>query len=263
MKGYKGLDADFKCRGFQYEVGKEYEIDEISLCKRGFHFCKKMADVFSYYGSIDCRYAEVEAVGEIIEGDDKCVTDKIRIIKEIPRREAVDMSNSGNRNSGNRNSGDCNSGNWNSGDRNSGNRNSGDWNSGYWNSGDWNSGDWNSGVFCTNKNPAIKFFDKDSDWTINDWFSSAARSVMSDCPYSYSDFIYESDMTEEEKADHPEHKTIGGYVKAFTVTNEDKQKWWNGLPDKDKQAVYSLPNFDAEKFRQCTGIEVEHDVRRR
>ena len=84
---------------------------------------------------------------------------------------------------------------------------------------------------------------------------------MSGCPYSHSNFIYESDMTEEEKADHPEHKTIGGYVKVFTVTNEDKQKWWNGLPDKDKQAVYSLPNFDADKFRQCTGIEVEHENR--
>ena len=287
MKGYKGFNADMTCRGFQYEVGKEYEIDgEISLCNHGFHFCKKMADAFGYYGGIDCRYAEVEAIGEIIEGDDKCVTDKIRIIKEIPRLEAVGMSNSGHSNSGHRNSGHwnsghCNSGDWNSGHRNSGNwnsgdwnsgdwnsghRNSGHWNSGHWNSGDrnsgnWNSGDWNSGVFCTNKNPTIKLFDKDSDWTINDWINSSANRVMSGCPYSHSDFIYEPDMTEEEKADHPEHKTIGGYVKAFTVTNEDKQKWWNGLPDKDKQAVYSLPNFDADKFRQCTGIEVEHENR--
>ena len=43
MKGYKIFDADWKCRGFQYEVGKTYETKEkISLCNAGFHFCKKI-----------------------------------------------------------------------------------------------------------------------------------------------------------------------------------------------------------------------------
>ena len=189
--------------------------------------------------------------------------------------------NSGNRNSGNRNSGNCNSGNWNSGNRNSGDRNSGDynngdrnsgnwnsgdwnsgdwnsgdWNSGDWNSGDWNSGDWNSGVFNTEKNPKIKIFDTESDWTMNDWYNSKAYNVMSDCPYTYSTYIYESDMTDIEKANHPEYKTIGGYVKTFVATAKDKQKWWDNLSDEDKQAVYDIPFFDANKFRQCTEIDV-------
>ena len=64
-------------------------------------------------------------------------------------------------------------------------------------------------------------------------------------------------MTDEEKERHPEYKTIGGYIKVFTVTAEDRQKWWDSLSENNKQAVYDLPNFDAEKFKECTGIEVE------
>ena len=179
-------------------------------------------------------------------------------------------SNSGNRNSGDgnsgdRNSGDSNSGDWNSGNRNSGysnsgNRNSGDGNSGDWNSGDWNSGDWNcgnrsSGVFCTEKQPTIKIFDVQTDWTFDDWTDSEAYKVMSKCPYSYSDYIGADDMTDEEKERHPEYKTIGGYVKTFTATAEDKQKWWDNLSKSDKNEVKALPNFDADKFCECVGIE--------
>ena len=165
-------------------------------------------------------------------------------------------SNSGDWNSGNRNSGNWNSGNRNSGDSNSGDSNSGDWNSGNSNSGDWNSGNWNSGVFNTDKTPTIKMFDKDSSWTYDDWYNSRARCIMTGCPYSYSDYIPADDMTDEEKEKHPEYKTIGGgFVKTFTVTAEDKQKWWDGLSESDKTEVKALPNFDEKKFCECVGIK--------
>ena len=169
--------------------------------------------------------------------------------------------NSGNRNSGNRNSGYCNSGycnsgDWNSGDCNSGNRNSGNWNSGDWNSGDWNSGDCNSGIFCTDKNPKIKLFDVDSDLTMRDWINSRARMIMNRCPYTYADFISAASMTDEEKKRHPEHKTIGGFVKVFVATTEDKQRWWDDLPEDDKAEIYKLPNFNAEKFEECVGVKI-------
>ena len=86
-----------------------------------------------------------------------------------------------------------------------------------------------------------------------------ARYVMDKCPYSYSDFIYTEDMTDEEKENHPEYKTIDGYIKVITVTDSDKQTWWDKLSEDDKKKVYALPNFDAEKFKSCTGIEVEHE----
>ena len=276
MKGYKAFNNDLTCRGMQYEIGKEYVFDGKPIpCKQGFHFCETIADCYEFYPmSDDTRICEVEATGEIAEDGVKRVTNVIKILAEITcdnlRKGNTGTRNSGNRNSGdsnsgNRNSGDSNSGDWNSGYRNSGysnsgNRNSGDWNSGdrnsgYRNSGDWNSGYRNSGVFNTEKKPTIKMFDKESSWTYDDWYGSRARRIMEGCPYSYSDYIHADDMTDEEKENHPEHKTIGGFVKVFVATAEDKQKWWDSLSKEDKDEVKALPNFDADKFCKCVGIE--------
>ena len=266
MKGYKAFNKDLTCRGMQYEIGQEYTFDgEPIPCRQGFHFCETIADCYGFYPmKDDTRICEVEALGDIAEDGVKRVTNRIKVIAEIlsdnQRKGNTGASNSGYRNSGDWNSGNSNSGDWNSGYRNSGDWNSGDWNSGDWNSGNRNSGDWNSGnfstgVFNTKKNPTIKMFDKDSTWTIDDWNNSTARSIMTGCPYTYSDYIYTDDMTEEEKEKHPEYKTIGGFVKTFTATAEDKQKWWDSLSESDKNEVKALPNFDADKFCKCVGIK--------
>lgn len=61
MKSYKGFDKKLKCRDFQYEIGKEYEMDgEIKVCSRGFHACESPFDVFDHYTMIDSRFCEVE-----------------------------------------------------------------------------------------------------------------------------------------------------------------------------------------------------------
>ena len=261
MIGYKAFNKDLTCRGFQYEVGQTYSMDESPVpCERGFHFCKSIAETYYYYEMSDnTRICKIEALGEVQTYDDKkYCTNVIKILEEITedweRKGNSNSSNSGYRNSGNRNSGDWNSGYRNSGDWNSGNRNSGNRNSGDWNSGDWNSGDWNSGLFNTEKNPELKMFDKESDWTIEDWYSSDAKNIMDTCPYTYSDFISESKMTDEEKENHPEYKTTGGFVKTFVATKEDKEKWWNDLSVTDKDTIRALPNFDFDKFRQCVGF---------
>ena len=250
VKGFKAFNQNLQCRGMQYEIGKEYTMDESPIpCQRGYHFCKSVSDCYVFYDmSENTRICEIEAFGKVATDDEvKYCTNGIRIVAEI--EDPREASNSGSSNSGYRNSGY----------RNSGDRNSGDWNSGDWNSGDWNSGDRNSGVFCTAKNPKIKFFDKDSDWTYDDWINCGARYVMDKCPYSYSDFIYTEDMTDEEKENHPEYKTIGGYIKVITVTDSDKQTWWDKLSEDDKKKVYALPNFDAEKFKSCTGITIKEN----
>ena len=85
IRGYKGFDKDLKCRGFQYEVGKEYECNKAVICEEGFHFCEHPLDVLGYYAPSKSRYCKVEASGEIKRsktGDKVCCT-KIKIVEEI------------------------------------------------------------------------------------------------------------------------------------------------------------------------------------
>ena len=61
MKFYKGFDKDLKCRGFQYEIGKEYKEEKADLCHKGFHACENPLDTFGYYKPGDgSRYCVVE-----------------------------------------------------------------------------------------------------------------------------------------------------------------------------------------------------------
>ena len=109
-------------------------------------------------------------------------------------------------------------------------------------------------MFNSEENPKLKMFNNMSDWTINDWENSDARHIMNTCPYTHSNFIDKSDMTDEEKENHPEYKTIGGFVKVFIVTKKEKEDWWNKLSDEDKDIIKSLPNFDFDIFRKCVGF---------
>ena len=289
VKGYKVFKPDWTCKGKQYTCPGTFEEHvNPSVCNVGMHFCKNAADCFRYYDfDPNNHVAEVIAHGTVAEGEDKCATNKLEIVREIPWAEVLEIvntgkactgrcnsgdcnsgnwnsgnHNSGDRNSGDCNSGDCNSGNHNSGDRNSGDCNSGNWNSGNWNSGDWNSGDWNATSFsngCFNTvSPKIYMFNKPTDWTFKQWFDCRARYLLNqieDCPL---ECVYLSDMTDEEKAAHPEAETTGGYLKERT-TADNARKWLAGLSADDRNVILSLPNFDAVIFKEITGIDVSKD----
>ena len=85
MKAYKGFDKNLKCRNFQYDIGKEYEEKEASLCSNGFHACENPIDVFRYYPPADSRYCEVELddISEQISDDSKRCAKRIKIGAEI------------------------------------------------------------------------------------------------------------------------------------------------------------------------------------
>src|SRR5690242_19784110 len=81
IKGFKGYDKDFKCKGFQYEVGKEYETNQAKVCETGFHFCEHPLDVFGYYSPAHSMFSEVEGDGDISKHgeDSKIACTKIKI----------------------------------------------------------------------------------------------------------------------------------------------------------------------------------------
>ena len=335
----KGFDKDLKCRGFQFEVGGVYDTgykkEELELCSETvFHFCDSLEKVHKYY---DCsnggnRYCEIEVLGELIYDENKCGSNKIKILREITGEELeilkghkngntglfnIGHSNSGNYNSGNYNSGHSNSGNYNSGHSNSGNynsghsnsgnynsghknsghNNSGNYNSGNYNSGDLNSGnknsgylnsgnynsgylnsgnansgnknigdnnsgnansgDWNkcdgsNGIFCTEE-PTIRIFDKDTDMTLNEFRKSKYGKALRSVKLKLTEWI---EYTEEEMKEDKNKRLIGGYLKEYSY-KEACANWWSELTEENRNIIKSIPNFDADKFYEITGIKID------
>lgn len=269
VKGFKVFNPDWTCtpgNNFkQYTCPGTFEEDvNVKVYSRGMHFCKNLVDCFKYQSfDPENKVAEVIAHGEIDERDNRCCTNKLEIVREIPWSEVLERVNqgkgcTGNRNTGNRNTGNCNTGNRNTGDWNAGNYNTGSCNTGDWNAGDWNYSSFNSGCFNTSEHK-ILMFDEPSDWTYRDWLNSKAYWILFGMPKDVTTWVYACDMTDEEKAAHPEHVTTGGYLKKLDERNV-AQDYWNSLSENQKQVILSLPNFDKEKFYQCTGIRVDGDI---
>ena len=320
VKGYKVFNPDWTCRGKQYACpGMFEEAAELKVCKRGMHFCKQAIDCFDYYGFDPKNHvAEVIAHGTVVEDGDKCCTDKLEIVREIPWEELLEIvntgkgctgkgntgnwntgnwntgigntgdKNTGDRNTGIGNTGIGNTGDWNIGNGNTGNRNTGDWNTGYWNTGDRNTGNWNTGNgnigdwnkgnyctgnfniadrccgdFCTEEQPLI-LFDRPCNMTRAEWDRSDAMNILRMVDFTPVRWVSETNMTEEEKAKHPEHKTTGGYLKRIDTEPDFYEscwrKWWGSLTFNKKKIIQAIPNFDAEKFKKITGIEVCEEV---
>ena len=94
ITSYKGFDKNMQCRGFQYEVGKEYEMDgEIKCCNRGFHACKSPLEVWDYYDMLNSRFAEVEQSGKIDEEEKstKVCSSHIKIKAELKLADIINI----------------------------------------------------------------------------------------------------------------------------------------------------------------------------
>lgn len=238
VKGFKVFNPDWTCnpngKPFQYAVGGTYEEDVIPMvCDRGFHFCEKAADCFNYYQfNPENKVAEVLALGEVDTDGTKSCTNKIQIVREIPWAELLEIVNTGKGCTGLCNSGD-------------------------WNSGDWNKCSFSNGCFNT-VSPKIYLFIKPSEWTYQDWLNSEARYLLNQIPGDVLEYIYFSDMTDEEKAAHPEAETTGGHLKILD-NSECAVIWWRGLSDRQKAVITAIPNFDKAIFKEITGIDVGAD----
>ena len=220
MKGYKAFLSDMTTKhgdNTVYEVGKTYTVEgEVRICENGYHFCKKCVDVYDYY-SKPCRICEVSVTGAVQTQGNKSVGRKLKILRELTADEISSLCNSGN-----------------------------------WNSGNWNSGDRNSG-YCNTTEPTVRLFDHQTDITFSDFKLSRAYGLLCHIPSDCLTWKYSEYMTDDEKAEHPEHETTGGFL---YLEKADRQAWWESLSDESKATITSMPYFDAEKFFICTGIKV-------
>lgn len=235
VKGYKVFNPDWTCspngNTKQYTCPGKFEEDITPVrCGHGMHFCRKASDCFNYYDfDPENKVAEVIAYGDIVEEGDKCCTNKLEIVREIPWQELLTIVNTGK---------DC------TGFCNTGNRNT----------GDWNKSSFNAGCFNTEEQKFM-LFNKPSNMTYREWIDSDVRYLLSHIPKYVVEWVYEEDMTDEEKKANPTYKTTGGYLKVLDES-ECAQLWWNSLSDNKKKIIEKIPNFDVEIFEQCTGIKV-------
>lgn len=271
----KGFDKDLKCMNFQFEVGKVYDTgakdDEIKLCTNTvFHFCRSLQQVHQHYNcnDEDNRYCEIEVLGKLIEDENKCGSNKIKIVREITgdelnRLKGLERGNTGLFNTGDYNTGLFNSGYYNTGyyntsymntgDSNTGNYNTGYYNTGHKNTGYYNTGNWNTGMFnkCNysngffnTKEPTINIFNVDSGMTTNEFYNSKYCDALISSPFILTEWI-----NDESKG------LIGGYLKEYTF-KEACKNWWNKMSNENKEIIKSIPNFNADIFKEITGIEV-------
>ena len=105
------------------------------------------------------------------------------------------------------------------------------------------------------KEQNIMLFDKASDMTYIEWLNSDARDLLSTIPKRAVEWIDSEHMTDDEKKNNPTYDCTGGYLKVLNES-ECAQMWWDGLENREKDVIKSIPNFDSDIFKKCTGITV-------
>jgi hypothetical protein len=92
---YKGFDQNFRCRGFQYEVGETYEFPGLIVaCENGAHACEYPLDVLDYYEPATSRYALVTQSGALARHSDdtKIASAKITIESELHLPDLIERA---------------------------------------------------------------------------------------------------------------------------------------------------------------------------
>ena len=228
IKGFKVFNPDWTCRGFQYKVGETFVHNgNIEMCGAGFHFCQKASDCFNYYNfNSQNKVAEVEALGLVETQEDKSVTDKIKIIREIEWSELLTIVNDGKNCTGLGNTGD-------------------------WNTGDWNSTNYSTGFF-NSVEQNIFLFNNPTSMSRDEIHSLKGIQILN-WNFENSWWIYSVNMSDDEKKSNPKYETTGGYLKTVDFKTACKMMWEN-LSENERQEVMKLPNFDSNIFYEITGI---------
>ena len=93
---YKGTDANMRCNGYQYELGKTFtHTGTVAACSQGFHSCENPLDVWNYYGVADGnRFFKVRASGKLDRhsSDSKVASAEIHFEAELKFPDFIKMA---------------------------------------------------------------------------------------------------------------------------------------------------------------------------
>jgi hypothetical protein len=161
----------------------------------------------------------------------------------------------GNCSTGDWSTGYRSTGNWSTGYRSTGFHSTGDHSTGNWSTGDWSTGNWSIsnysiGHFSTIDYSGFGAFNEPC--TPEEWEAAEKPDFLY---FSLTEWIDESEMSEEEKEAHPSHKTTGGYLKVYEY-KEAFMKSWDNAPVEDREKLFKLPRFNPEVFKEISGIDV-------
>lgn len=92
--------------------------------------------------------------------------------------------------------------------------------------------------------------------TMSEFLDSKYYDAITSSDFKLTEWI---PYTEEEIEKDESKKLIGGYLKSYTY-KEACKNWWKNMSTKNKEIIKSIPNFDANVFKEITGIEVTHNV---
>ena len=155
----------------------------------------------------------------------------------------------GHYSTGNCSTGDYSTGNWSTGDRSTGN-----FSTGHRSTGNWSISNYSTGHFSTENYSGFGAFDKPC--TVEEW-SAVYKPYW--IYFSLTEWVYKEDMNDKEKEDNPSYKTTGGYLRVYGY-QEAWRKAYDSATREEQLKIKDLPNFDKDKFKQISGIDIDEDT---
>jgi hypothetical protein len=161
----------------------------------------------------------------------------------------------GDHSTGDRSTGVYSTGNFSTGHFSTGNCSTGGRSTGNYSTGNWSTSNYSTGHFSTEDYSGFGAFNKPC--TIEEWDSTETPAFIY---FKLTEFVPLDVMTDQEKIDNPSCETTGGYLRVYDY-QEAWRKAWDGATDEDKELLYALPNFDAEVFKEISGIDVNEKIK--
>ena len=156
----------------------------------------------------------------------------------------------GNFSTGDRSTGDYSTGYCSTGYCSAGDYSTGDYSTGYGSTGNWSISKYSTGHFSTVDYSGFGAFNKTC--TPEKWESATKPNFLY---FHLTRWTQESEMSDEEKKNNPTHKTTGGYLKVYDY-KEAFQAAFDKASDEEIEQLKALPNFDADVFKEISGIDI-------